>query len=276
MQRAKAGHRTLREAVGAATAELERAGVASPRHDAERLAALAVGTTWSGLWTLMDDGLPSGRLEELVRRRGSGEPLAYIQGSTVFCGLEMACGPGVLVPRPETEVLVEVASELIEPLNSPLVVDVGTGSGAIAVALSQRRPDARIYGTDSSEVALQFAVANAARHGCDIDFRIGDLTEPLPSSIRGRVDLLVSNPPYVPNGAELPADVRAEPAEALFAGPSGDEVLRRIVTLAPRCLKQGGALALEIGEERQAGVLEGANLRRDLTGRGRVIWQIFE
>jgi release factor glutamine methyltransferase len=265
----------LRDVIRVAVTQLADAGVSSPRHDAERLAAYASGELWSDLWSVMDEpfeGPVGERFRGLIARRSAGEPLAYITGSTVFYGLTIACGPGALVPRPETETLVDAALELIDGTPEPVVVDIGCGTGAIALAIAMQRRDARVIATDISEDALAYARANARGLGCDVSFSTGDLFDAVPSDLRGGVDLIVSNPPYVPAGTALPADVLAEPAVALFAGPDGDETLTRIVRAAPDWLARNGAIALEIGEERQSAVLAGGRVRDDLTGRPRVVW----
>ena len=260
-----------------ATHRLAAAGVVTPRHDAQQLAAFALGVPWSDVVT---DSLrePFGegqrvRLEDALARRERGEPLAYIEGSRGFYGLELRCGPGVLVPRPETETVVDVVLELVDGVPNPVVVDLGTGTGAIALAVASKRPDAEIVATDASEEALGYARDNAAALGLDVWFACGDLFDAVPDELCGRVDVVVSNPPYVRDDAELPVDVRAEPALALFGGPDGTDVLRRIAGGAPAWLKRGGAIVLEIGEADQASVLADGTVRDDLTGRPRVIWK---
>jgi release factor glutamine methyltransferase len=260
-----------------ATSRLGQAGVLTPRFDAERIAAHGLGLSWGDLWTRRDDldEATTKRLDKLLARRVAGEPLAYIEGSRGFYGLELECGPGVLVPRPSTETLVDVSLELIERIDGPVVVDIGTGTGAVALAIAHERKDAEVVATDISEDALAFARRNAASLGLDVWFAQGDLFECVPAELRGRVDLIVSNPPYVPDDSGLPNDVRAEPAVALFGGPLGEDVSRAIVEEAPHWLKTGGAVALEIGDGWQAGVLPGATLRNDLSGKPRVVWRRF-
>jgi release factor glutamine methyltransferase len=262
-----------------ASKRLADSGHAAPRFDAERLAAHVLGVSWSDLWidemSKPLDGTTTAALDAVLRRRLAGEPLAYIQGSRVFYGLELECGPGVLVPRPETETLVDVGLELIAGITTPVVVDIGTGSGAIALAIASKRTDAEVIATDVSEEALAFARRNGASLGIDVWFAAGDLFEAVPDEVRGRVDLLVSNPPYVPEGAGVPTDVRSEPSVAVFGGEIGNDVLERIVAAAPQWLRPGGALAMEIGEGYQADVLPGAEVRKDHTDRPRVIWRRF-
>jgi release factor glutamine methyltransferase len=261
----------------AATERLSEADVASPRFDAERLAAHALGVTWSDLWTREGELAENDvrELESTLRRRLAGEPLAYIEGSRVFYGLELECGPGVLVPRPETEVLVDVSLEMIDGVERPVVVDIGTGSGAIGLAIASKRPDAEVVATDVSAEALAYARRNAKKHSLDVWFGEGDLFEAVPDTLRGRVDVIVSNPPYVPDGAGVPNDVKSEPAVAVFGGEIGNDVLGRLVDGARTWLRTGGALVLEIGEPYQADVMEGAEIRDDMTGRPRVIWRRF-
>jgi release factor glutamine methyltransferase len=255
------------------------AEVATPLFDAERIAAHVFGVTWSelkkqSLLGRLDDSLRR-ELDVALQRRLGGEPLAYIEGSRVFYGLELECGPGVLVPRPETETLVDVGLELIDGLESPVVVDLGTGSGAVALAIASERRDAEVVATDISEEALAYARRNAATHALDVWFACGDLYDAVPDEVRGRVDLIVANPPYVPDGAGLAADVHAEPAVAVFGGEIGNDVLERVIAAAPTWLRDGGAIALEIGEAYQADVLPGSELRNDHTDRPRVIWRRF-
>ena len=265
----------LAQRVRVASRRLGGAGTVSPKPEAERLAAHALGCTWSQLWTRLREPVTrdvSERFDALVARRAHGEPLAYVLGSAGFYGLELAVGPGVLVPRPETEVVVDVVLELM-PDDAPVVVDVGTGSGAIALSIAAMRPDAFVVGTDTSDVALGYA----RRNGHGVRWVRGDLLRPL--AARGAVDLIVSNPPYVAIGERVSADVAAEPPDALYAGPTGDEVLLRLVRDAPSVLASGGSLVLEVGTPEQANSVAAAldcwarwGVREDLTGRPRVVW----
>ena len=253
--------------ISLAATRLSAAGIVSPRHDAERLAAHALGVTWSGLWKRMLEPVDTAALDELCERRAGGEPLGYILGSVEFYGLEIACGRGVLVPRPETETLVDVALELIAGLTSPVVYDVGTGTGAVAIAIATRRRDARVFGTDVSTEALEWARRNAAAHGGAVTLVEGSMP-------RRGVDLVVSNPPYITDGTPLPRDVMAEPHEALFAGPRGDEMLVALAADAHR----HKAVAFEVGTPAQADEVERllarygtTDIRSDHTGRPRVV-----
>jgi release factor glutamine methyltransferase len=259
---------TLSEWLARATTRLSEAGCESPRFDAERLAAHGLGINWGGLWSRMRDEVDRPALDALCARRAIGEPLGYILGSVEFYGLDIACGPGALVPRPETETLVDVALELIADIPSPSVCDVGTGSGAIAIAIAARRADAHVVGTDTSDAALAWAERNVWAHSSNVTLMRGSIP-------RSGFDLVVSNPPYVAVGAPLPRDVMREPYEAVFAGSRGDEMLRWLVEEAPA----HGAIALEVGTPDQAELIEQllrafgrTGIRQDNTDRPRVVW----
>lgn len=224
--------------------------------------------------------LATGRtdIEQLARRRLQGEPLQYLEGSAGFADFELVVDERVLIPRPETEGLFELASKSDHPHG--VIVDLGTGSGALAIALARRYPEASVFAVDVSEAALELAAHNAARLGvATIDFRAGDLFEPLPGELEGRVDLLVSNPPYVAEGEwpSLPPDVRREPRRALVAGPVGTEVICRIGALAPSWMAPEGRVICEIGEtqgEAAAVCYAGfrlVELHQDLAGRQRYL-----
>jgi len=273
---------TVGELLGRSTTFLESRGVRSPRLDAEHLLAHALGLRRLDLYLQFDRPLEPREVDafrELVRRRARREPLAYLLGAWGFRGLDLACDPRALVPRPETEVLVERALALVAGVERPHVADVGTGSGAIALAIANERPDAAVVATDASAEALALAQENARRTGLDgrVEWLTGDLLEPLAGA---RLDLLVSNPPYVADGAEIDPEVAGyEPAAAVYAGPRGDETLRRLVDGAPAVLPAGSALALEVGEGQAvevAGWLEtagwhGVGVERDLAGVERVV-----
>lgn len=235
-----------------------------PAHETQLLEAFVRGVSWSELWSHREEPLDDERFDEVVARRIGGEPLAYITGSTGFYGREIVCGPGVLVPRPETEILVDVALAILEGVDAPTVLDIGTGTGCIALAIVTQRPDATVFATESSAAACVWAQRNLG----DSTVRLiaGDLDAGCPVA-----DLVVSNPPYVEAGAELPSDVRREPHEALFAGPRGLDVIDRLLGLAAR----HHAVAVEIGTPEQAAYvssgLPDATIHNDLTGRPRVV-----
>ncbi len=217
------------------------------------------------------------RFDGLVARRARREPAAYLLGEREFRSLPFRVTPAVLVPRPETEHLVEAALAALPAGGSPLVVDVGTGSGCIAIALAVERPRARVVGVDLSAAALEVARDNARRHGVAdrVRFLRGDLLE----AVRGPVDLVLSNPPYVGEGETVEPECRYEPREALFAGVDGLDAYRRLAPAAARALAPGGTLLLETpgaGVDGIAEILRAAGLVPgepipDLAGRPRVL-----
>jgi release factor glutamine methyltransferase len=207
--------------------------------------------------------------EELLARREAREPIAYILGRRAFRRLELCVDRRVLIPRPETELLVEVGLELA---SGARVVDVGTGSGAVALALKDERPDLRVSGADASADAVAVARANASRLGLDVRFVVADLMNGVSA------DAVLANLPYVASGADLPPDVaRYEPSGALFAGADGLDVIRRAVSAVAG--PTVGLLALEIGPEQSAAVQQllwdagygAVGVRRDLAGLERVV-----
>jgi release factor glutamine methyltransferase len=206
---------TTREAVRSIAAELQEAGCASPRVDAEWLVAHVVGGTRTDLyaWDRTLDDAEAVRLKSLVERRRTREPLAYVLGEWGFRRLTLKTDARALVPRPETEGVVDRALALLAGVDAPHVLDVGTGTGAIALALKQERPDATVLATDNSPDAVVLARENAAALGLEVETRVSDLLE----GIEGRFDLVVSNPPYVQPDEELQPELRYEPSEALFS-----------------------------------------------------------
>jgi release factor glutamine methyltransferase len=256
-------------------------GRSLPPHEMERLAMTATGRSRAALLAdPVTDGEERARLGALVERRLAGEPLQYLEGRIPFGPVELQVDRRALIPRPETEQLWELAVDLLGRAGpgTPLV-DVGTGSGALALALKHAFPSAPVYGTDLSADALALARENAAANGLQVVFLQGDLLDPLPAALRGRVELIVSNPPYVPEAewAALPGEIRLhEPREALVAGPEGTEVLSRLAAEAYWWLGVGGWLVCEIGETQGEAVLGlfGAyerEVRPDLAGRPRFL-----
>jgi release factor glutamine methyltransferase len=232
----------VREALDSAVVALTAAGVDTPRLDAEVLLAHVLGVGRAALVVERDrpvEGPAVQAFQGAVRRRAVGrEPVAYITGLKGFRRLDLAVDPRVLIPRPETEHLVEAALGL--PAGAR-VADVGTGSGAVALALKDERPDLQLVGTDTSTGALEVARANAARLGLEVAFVLGDLLEGA-----GAVDAIVSNPPYVEDGATLAPEItRHEPAAALYAGPDGLGVIRRLAAAA--AASRARFLAVEVG-----------------------------
>jgi release factor glutamine methyltransferase len=265
----------VREALDSAVIALTAAGVDTPRLDAEVLLAHALGVDRLRLLGNRDarvEGPAVRGFQDAVRRRAVGrEPVAYITAVKGFRHLDLHVDPRVLIPRPETETLVEAALDALP--RGARVVDVGTGSGAVALALKDERPDLLVTATDVSDDALDVARANAARLRLDVEFALGDLLDAV-----GEVDAVVSNPPYVQDGAQLaPEIVRHEPALALRAGPDGLDVLRRLVPAA--AARGAGVLAVELGAG-QAGAVEAlarevgfarTERRADLAGIDRVV-----
>jgi release factor glutamine methyltransferase len=250
-----------------------------PIHEVERLLVLVTGR--SRLELIADLRLKDEerrRFGELAARRRAGEPLQYLEGKAPFGPIEVVVDGRVLVPRPETERLWELAVKAVE--NPGVIVDLCTGSGNLALALKHEFPTARVVATDLSAEALEVARANAERLGLEVQFLKGDLFEPLPEGLRGAVDLVVANPPYVAETEfwDLPVEVREyEPRVALVAGPRGDEALVRIAGEVGGWLARGGWVFCEIGEN-QAGraaelfgqALE-VTIERDLADRPRYV-----
>ncbi len=229
-------------------------GVEEPRLEAELLLAHALGWKRIDLYSRFETPVPPDKLaafRAMVKRRAGREPAQYIMGTTEFCGLTLKTDRRALIPRPETEIIVDVAATLVKPDAEALLVDIGTGSGCIAVAAAVRLPRARVVACDVSADALALARENAETHqiGGRIDLRLGDFAEVL-SDLAGNVDLAMANPPYVGEGelAGLAPELREhEPRVALISGPEGTELQRRILDFAPALLKPGGHLVMEIG-----------------------------
>lgn len=252
-----------------------------PPHELERLATAATGRTRAALLAApITDPDERGRLDALVGRRLAGEPLQYLEASIPFGPIEVQVDHRALIPRPETEQLWELAVGLLGAAGpgTPLV-DVGTGSGALALALKQAFPSAPVYGTDLSAAALDLARQNATANRLEVTFLEGDLLDPLPPSLRGRVEMIVSNPPYLSEAEweALPGEIRLhEPRQALVAGPEGTEVLARIAAEAYWWLGVGGWVICEMGETQGEAALRlfGAyesEVRDDLAGRPRFL-----
>lgn len=219
---------------------------------------------------------PSKPLEELVQRRLGGEPLQYIEGSAAFGPLDLFVDERVLVPRPETEGLFEIATRMVR--YPEVIVDLCTGSGALALALKKEFPAASVFATDLSPDAIEVAAENRDRNGLDVFLAQGDLFDPLPAALLGRVDLLVANPPYVAEADfdHLPEDVKREPRVALVGGLTGLEVIRAIGSSASMWLRPGGVVVCEIGETQAVSAATSflhlpAVVRKDLAGRDRYV-----
>ncbi len=240
---------TIARVLGWTTGFFEQKGLDSPRLDAELLVAHALRVERMRLY--MDHHKPLlpeelGAIREGVRRRGQHEPVAYIIGERGFWKHDLQVDPRVLVPRPETERLVEIALEALAEQEAPRIADVGTGSGCIALSLAADKPAARVFAIDLSVEALAVAQANAARlEVANVEFMQGSVLEPAP----GELDLVVSNPPYIPSADVerlMPDVARYEPRLALDGGADGMEVIRPLVAQAAEKLRPGGQLMMEI------------------------------
>jgi len=268
---------TLGEVLRAAAGYLGKKGIERARFEAELLLCKALGVTRIDLYTTLDRPLNEQErvtARELVKRRGAHEPLAYVLGEWGFRRLTLRTDARALVPRPETELLVERALALMDGVTEPRVLDVGTGSGAIALAIADEHPGARVVALDSSADALALARENAEACGLEIELRLGDVRDP----IEGTFDLVVSNPPYVlPEEIEtLEPEVRDwEPREALV----GEGVAEALARGARETLVAGGALAVELGDGQQKAYAEllqslgyaDIHITDDLAGRERVV-----
>jgi release factor glutamine methyltransferase len=239
-----------------AARRLADAGVESPRVDAELLLASVLGVTRGRLLTLVavpDD--VAVRFGTLVDQRADRVPLQHLTGRAPFRFVELAVGPGVFVPRPETEQLVGWALERLAGSSAPVVVDLGAGSGAIALSLAHEHPAARVTAVERDPGAIEWtrhnAAARAAAGDPPVEVLSGDMTDPgLLRELNGTVDLVVSNPPYVPDGARVPREVADhDPPLALWGGPDGLDVVRGLLVTAARLLRPGGWLGIEHADQ---------------------------
>lgn len=265
-------------------AELERAGINDSRFQAELLLRHALGWSRASFLTRLHEPVPaeaSGHFFRLLERRRGRVPLQYITGTQEFYGLSFRVTPAVLIPRPETEGVVDEAVRALEGVSKPRIVDVGCGSGCITVALAHAVPNAELLALDASPAALAIARENALEHGVasHVEFIEGDLLDPLPT---GDVDAVVSNPPYIADielDALEPEVSEHEPRRALSGGEDGLAVIARLVPAAARVLRAGGHLVMEIGHDQNGRVktlLERASLEHrrtvpDLAGIPRVL-----
>jgi release factor glutamine methyltransferase len=276
----------ISEALELATDKFSAAGILSPSVDAELLGCFVLEVERSELTLLAIDNqsFPENRLPEFleaVRRRVKREPLQHITGLAPFRHLELEVGPGVFIPRPETEQLVELAIEKIQKVNSPLIVDLCSGSGAIAISLSTELDSSTVYAVELSSDAFEFLMRNFQKYGLDAKtLRNENLTTAL-DELQGKVDLVVSNPPYIPNSA-VPIDLEVklhDPSIALYGGEDGLDIIRLISTRALYLLRPGGHLVLEhantqapaIGELLLTQGWQDVVSASDLTGKDRMI-----
>ncbi len=262
-------------------------GIDTPRIDAEVLLAHCLGLSRIDLYLRHDQPLEQGelaRFRELVRRRARREPVAYITGGKEFWSLELQVSPHVLIPRPETELLVEQALEVMGPRKEAVALELGTGTGAISLALASQRPGWWIAASDISPEAVALARANAVKHGLEgrVSFFVSDWLAAV-ATTEPQFDLIVSNPPYIRSreiGRLEPEISSYEPRLALDGGVSGLECLTRIISAAGPCLKAGGFILLEIGHDqkdaaeslfRDRGVYHQVTTVRDYGGSWRVV-----
>jgi release factor glutamine methyltransferase len=273
---------TVLEVLQSTTVYFKKRAIESPRLNAEHLVAHSLGRKRIELYLDFDRTLVEPELaplRELVRRRGQGEPLQHLLGTVEFGDQTFVSDKRALVPRPETEQLVEYLCDLAIP-RAGRFLDVGTGSGVIILSLAARFPDAELHAVDLSADALALARENAGQLGIPdrVQFTQGNLLE----RIDGRFDLIVANLPYVParDAAQLSPEVQRDPAIALFGGENGDELIRELIAAAPARLKPGGTLALEIGDDQAAGLshylaeqkFHDISARKDYAGTSRFLF----
>jgi release factor glutamine methyltransferase len=270
----------LRCAIDSATTLLADAGIKSARYDAEELAAHLTGTD-RGRLPLIDspDDAFFDRYHAAIAARSRRVPLQHITGTAAFGSLTLLVGPGVFIPRPETEAMLEWGTAQCLP-EAPVVVDVCTGSGALALALAQHWPAARVLGIDDSDAALDYARRNSA--GTTVELLCADATDPdLLTALDGQVDLVVANPPYVPDAVHVEPEVsQHDPPHSVFGGPDGMRVINGVVGLAGRWLRPGGFFAVEHDDTTSSltselvsstGLFDEVVARTDLTGRPRFV-----
>lgn len=283
---------SLREALHSAIARLTDANVPSPRLNAETLLMFTLACDRAHLFAHPERELAPDeqlRYDEALTQRSQGIPAQYITGHQEFWGLDLIVTPAVLIPRPETEHLIEAVLPLAKPLKVLKIADVGTGSGAIALALARELPEAEIHATDVSPSALEIAEANAAR--LQLEYRTGAKSEPdrrlffhdadlLDGLEASAYDFVVSNPPYVGETEEDEVQLevrRFEPHDAVFAGPTGLEVIERLIPAARIALKPGGWLVMEVSGSIATDVLrllhewEEVKIANDLQGIPRIV-----
>lgn len=275
----------LSAALVAAAERLAAAGVPDPRVDAELLAGHVLGLRRGGVQAadVRGDELPAdaeAALDDLVARRAGREPLQHLTGIAPFRSLELAIGPGAFVPRPETELVTQFAIDALRSAAGPrpVAVDLGTGSGAIAIALATEVPHARVFAVERSPEAHAWAARNIRSLAPDLTLVLGDLADSLPD-LDGTVDVVISNPPYIPDDAvpAYPEVHRFDPPAALYGGEDGLDVVRAVSSTARRLLHLGGTLVLEHGEAQAATIAalladdgwRAVACHRDLTGRDR-------
>lgn len=271
---------TIAEVLKLSADYLKKHNSESSRLDAELLLAHALKVRRLDLYLKFDRALTEPELaayRALIARRGKGEPVAYLTGHKEFMGLDFEVTPAVLVPNPDTEVLVQRAVELAREWQRPLrVADVGTGSGCIAIAIAHYAGNTEVWASDLSGEAIEVATENASRLGVAnrVHFERGDLLEPLP----GDFDMICANLPYLASGKTLPAEVIAQPAQALYAGAGGSAEITRLFIAAPARLRAGGCVLAELDpaivdvvSPLAAKNFAAQRVHRDLAGHDRVL-----
>ena len=271
----------MREQLLDATSILADAGVPTPDVDARLLAAHVLGMSPMAVTFAEVDETFAERFVGVVKRRAQREPLQHITGTAPFGPLDLAVGPGVFIPRPETEVLADWAVRTLAGTLAPTVVDMGTGSGALAIYVASHIPEARVYAVELSATAREYAARNAASHGVRITLFDASMTDPqLLRDLDGAVDLVVANPPYVPDTPDLEPEVYRDPPEAVFSGADGMDAIRGLVPVAQRLLRPGGWLGVEhddVTSTSTCSVIEACGgfgpptVLRDLAGRNRFV-----
>ena len=247
----------MSDVLAAGTRQLAAAGVTTPRVDAELLLAAAAGVPRGRL--LSQRSLPGDVLERYVAwvaRRGNREPVQHITGTAPFRRIELAVGPGVFVPRPETELLVDAVLPHLRALRAPLVFDLCAGTGALALAIADEVPDATVVAVEASPAAFAWLIRNVAGRA-SVVMVLGDVRDPgVLREYTGRADAVVANPPYVPDDVAVAAEVHADPPEAVFAGQDGMAILPAVAQRAAELLRPGGWFAVEHDETHGAAVEE--------------------
>lgn len=262
----------LRLAILEAERTLAAAGVASPRTDAELIAAHLLGVERTKLMMVpLVDPPQVQAIQDLVRRRAARVPLQHLTGTAHLAEVELGVGPGVFVPRPETELLLDWGLQALDGAQAPTVVDLCTGSGALALAVAHARPDATVHAVEKDATALSWARYNAEERAqvgdTPISLYSGDVTDPTVfMDLDGAVDLVLCNPPYVPDGTPVPPEVRNhDPYEAVFGGRDGLDVVRHVVAAAARLLRPGGGVVIEHDDTHGGSVPALLRARRVLT-----------
>lgn len=271
-------HRTLRDALVDAAERFASAGVPSPEVDARLIAAHLLQVGPMEVTLRSRDEVPAG-FEGMVARRAAREPLQHILGVAPFGALDLQVGPGVFIPRPETEVLADWGVRRLADIPAPRVVDLCAGSGALALYVGHEVPEAEVVGVEKHEDALAWARRNA--EGTGVEMIQGDVTDPqLLSGWHGTVDLVLTNPPYVPLTPDLDVEVYADPHQAVFAGESGMDVIEAMAPTIHALLRTGGVVGIEhddtTSQEVQDVLAAHGGFRsiavlRDLTGRARFV-----